>query len=75
MAGRGSRFANEGYVQPKPLIDVGGKVSRAWLFSDLLADADDKGRGFRRGLNIGLSALRNAHIGIVYYLHPPVLSI
>ena len=30
MAGRGSRFANQGYVQPKPLIDVGGKVSRCW---------------------------------------------
>lgn len=25
MAGRGSRFANEGYVLPKPLIDVHGK--------------------------------------------------
>jgi len=25
MAGRGSRFANEGYVDPKPLIDVNGK--------------------------------------------------
>jgi len=25
MAGRGSRFANEGYVDPKPLIEVSGK--------------------------------------------------
>ena len=25
MAGEGSRFVNEGYTFPKPLIDVGGK--------------------------------------------------
>jgi NDP-sugar pyrophosphorylase family protein len=25
MAGRGSRFAKVGFVQPKPLIDVAGK--------------------------------------------------
>ena len=25
MAGRGSRFAKEGYAMPKPLIDVHGK--------------------------------------------------
>ncbi|ELA8064167.1 glycosyltransferase family 2 protein [Vibrio parahaemolyticus] len=25
MAGRGSRFANEGYIDPKPLIDLNGK--------------------------------------------------
>ena len=56
MAGRGSRFAKEGYVQPKPLIDVGGKVSRAWLFSDFLADADDNGLGSSMRYNIELSA-------------------
>lgn len=45
MAGRGTRFANEGYVQPKPLIDVGGKVSSVWLVVEFLFDDDGEGRG------------------------------
>ena len=67
MAGRGSRFANEGYVQPKPLIDVGGKVSRAWLFSDFLADADDNGRGSAMRYNIGLSPAKLTYCNCLFF--------
>ncbi len=30
MAGRGQRFVNEGYVKPKPLIEVNGKTILQW---------------------------------------------
>lgn len=42
MAGRGSRFAKEGIVIPKPLIDVAGRPMVAWALesiSDLLSGA------------------------------------
>ena len=35
MAGRGSRFANEGYKTPKPLIEVEGKPMFAWAIRSL----------------------------------------
>ncbi len=34
MAGRGSRFADVGYVDPKPLIDVGGKPMVQWVIEN-----------------------------------------
>jgi hypothetical protein len=35
MAGRGSRFANQGFVQPKPLIDVGGRPMISWVLDNV----------------------------------------
>ena len=35
MAGRGSRFADVGYVDPKPLIDVRGRPMYAWAIESL----------------------------------------
>ena len=35
MAGRGSRFAKMGFVQPKPLIDVGGKAMITWVLDNV----------------------------------------
>ena len=35
MAGRGSRFADEGYVTPKPLIQVGEKPMFAWALESV----------------------------------------
>jgi hypothetical protein len=62
MAGRGSRFANEGYVQPKPLIDVGGKVSHAWLFRG-------NGRGSHRKAKYWIvRTVELAFVGILPFL-------
>ena len=35
MAGRGSRYANEGFAIPKPLIEVGGKPMVCWALKSL----------------------------------------
>jgi len=35
MAGRGSRYANEGYAIPKPLIEIGGKPMVCWALKSL----------------------------------------
>lgn len=35
MAGRGSRFANAGFVDPKPLIRVGGKPMIQWVIENV----------------------------------------
>jgi dTDP-glucose pyrophosphorylase len=35
MAGRGSRFAAVGYVDPKPLIEVGGKPMVQWVIENV----------------------------------------
>ena len=35
MAGRGSRFANAGYTQPKPLIDVYGHPMIAYVVKNI----------------------------------------
>lgn len=35
MAGRGSRFAKEGYKNPKPLIDVLGKPMIEWVINNI----------------------------------------
>jgi dTDP-glucose pyrophosphorylase len=35
MAGRGSRFANAGYKEPKPLIPVGGKPMIQWVIENV----------------------------------------
>jgi dTDP-glucose pyrophosphorylase len=35
MAGRGSRFANAGYTDPKPLIPVGGKPMIQWVIDNV----------------------------------------
>jgi dTDP-glucose pyrophosphorylase len=35
MAGRGSRFANAGYKDPKPLIPVGGKPMIEWVIDNV----------------------------------------
>ena len=37
MAGKGSRFANAGFVQPKPLIDVAGKPMISWVIDNVNA--------------------------------------
>ena len=31
MAGEGSRFQDEGYQVPKPLIDIGGRPMIEWV--------------------------------------------
>jgi HAD superfamily hydrolase (TIGR01509 family) len=41
MAGRGSRFANVGFVQPKPLIDVAGKHMISWVVDNVDSSAID----------------------------------
>ena len=38
MAGRGSRFAVAGYVDPKPLIEVGGKPMVQWVIENIRPD-------------------------------------
>jgi len=35
MAGRGSRFANAGYTDPKPLIPVGGRPMIQWVIENI----------------------------------------
>lgn len=35
MAGRGSRFANAGFIDPKPLIRVGGKPMIQWVIENV----------------------------------------
>ena len=40
MAGEGSRFSNEGYIFPKPLIDVNGKPMIQKVVENLDFDAD-----------------------------------
>jgi len=35
MAGRGSRFAKEGYLAPKPLISVGGRPMIKWVLDNV----------------------------------------
>ena len=40
MAGEGSRFANEGYTFPKPLIDVNGKPMIQTVVENLDFDAE-----------------------------------
>lgn len=35
MAGRGSRFANAGYREPKPLIPVGGRPMIEWVIENI----------------------------------------
>ncbi|MBO1273703.1 NTP transferase domain-containing protein, partial [Shewanella sp. 4t3-1-2LB] len=42
MAGRGSRFAKEGYELPKPLIDVNGKHMIEVVINNLKPDCDHR---------------------------------
>jgi len=35
MAGRGSRFANAGYLDPKPLIPMGGRTMIEWVIENI----------------------------------------
>jgi NDP-sugar pyrophosphorylase family protein len=35
MAGRGSRFASAGFVQPKPLIPIGGRPMIEWVIGNI----------------------------------------
>lgn len=35
MAGRGSRFERAGYIDPKPLIDVGGRPMISWVIENI----------------------------------------
>eukprot|EP00903_Cladosiphon_okamuranus_P016587 g15301.t1 len=41
MAGRGSRFAAEGYRLPKPLINIVGRPMLFWLLDNLKFEPDD----------------------------------
>jgi len=41
MAGRGSRFADVGFVQPKPLIDVAGRPMISWVLDNVDSDEID----------------------------------
>lgn len=41
MAGRGSRFATQGFVQPKPLIDVACKPMISWVVDNVDSPAID----------------------------------
>jgi HAD superfamily hydrolase (TIGR01509 family) len=38
MAGRGSRFATQNFVQPKPLIDVAGRSMISWVVNNVDSD-------------------------------------
>ena len=40
MGGRGARFANQGYLLPKPLIDVKGQPMIKWVIDSLKVDAN-----------------------------------
>jgi dTDP-glucose pyrophosphorylase len=40
MAGNGSRFANVGYKDPKPFIDVFGKPMISWVINNMRIDAN-----------------------------------
>ncbi|MDP9412820.1 MAG: hypothetical protein M3Q08_01745 [Pseudomonadota bacterium] len=40
MAGRGSRFAREGILQPKPLVDLGGKPFFWWATDPTTLDVE-----------------------------------
>jgi len=40
MAGNGSRFANVGYTDPKPLIDIFGKPMISWVVENIGIDAN-----------------------------------
>lgn len=40
MAGNGSRFANVGYTDPKPLIDIFGKPMISWVIQNIGIDAN-----------------------------------
>lgn len=42
MAGRGSRFSNEGYHLPKPLIDVCGYPMIEWVIRNIQPDTEHK---------------------------------
>ena len=42
MAGRGSRFANAGYIEPKPLIPVGGKPMIQWVIENVRPNRDHR---------------------------------
>lgn len=42
MAGRGSRFANAGYVMPKPLIDVKGHYMIEWVVKNLTPNCEHR---------------------------------
>lgn len=42
MAGRGSRFANAGYKDPKPLIPVGGKPMIQWVIENVRPERDHR---------------------------------
>jgi dTDP-glucose pyrophosphorylase len=37
MAGQGKRFKDKGYIEPKPLISVGGKTMIEWALSSLVS--------------------------------------
>lgn len=41
MAGEGSRFANVGYVKPKPMIEIEGKTMIKWVITNLDTDMFD----------------------------------
>lgn len=41
MAGEGSRFANVGYVKPKPMIEIDGKAMIKWVIQNLDTDVYD----------------------------------
>ncbi|CAM9821493.1 unnamed protein product, partial [Hapterophycus canaliculatus] len=41
MAGRGSRFAIEGYRQPKPLVNIVGRPMLLWLLDSLKFEPED----------------------------------
>lgn len=42
MAGRGSRFANEGYTMPKPLIDVHGRTMIEYVTSNITPECEHR---------------------------------
>jgi len=42
MAGRGSRFANAGYTDPKPLIPLGGRTMIEWVIENIRPARDHR---------------------------------
>ncbi|MFM5952625.1 MAG: NTP transferase domain-containing protein, partial [Micrococcales bacterium] len=42
MAGRGSRFAEAGYLDPKPLIPIHGKPMIRWVIENLTPTAEHR---------------------------------
>ena len=74
MAGRGSRFAKEGFLAPKPLISVGGKPMIKWVLDNVDSPVVDATFIFlvlrehedKYGISASLEACKPGRVRFVY---------